>query len=152
MSENLLSQYSTLVKDFSALAKSVAAGDLLKVANAGEWPAAFVVHHMADSEMQFSVRFLNILTMDKPKIAPFDEEVYPTSLKYEKRDVLKSISAVEGISGGILNLLSLADHSSWNRIALHPEAGEMTVSNILEKVIGHYQAHFNQLKEIADAL
>jgi hypothetical protein len=90
--------------------------------------------------------------MDKPAIAPFDEEVYPTSLKYEKRDVTKSLAAIEGISAAVVNLLSNADQSAWNRIAIHPEAGEMTVSNILEKVISHYRAHLNQLKEIVEAL
>jgi len=152
MSENLLIQYSTLVNDFTALSKSIAAGDLLKVPKVGEWPAAFVVHHMADSEMQFSVRFLNALTIEKPRIATFDEDVYPKLLNYEKRDVSKSLATLTALSNSTSNLLSIADQSAWNRISIHPEAGEMTVSNILEKVISHYQAHFNQLKEIAAAL
>jgi hypothetical protein len=152
MSENLVSEYARLVNEFTTVAKSVTTGDLLKVTKAGEWPAAFVVHHMTDSEMQFSIRFLNVLTMEKPNIAPFDEDVYPTLLKYEKRDVAKSLAAIEGISAATSNLLSIADQSAWNRIAIHPEAGEMTVSNILEKVISHYRAHLNQLKEILEAL
>ena len=149
MSENLLSQYSTLVKDFSALAKSVAAGDLLKVAKAGEWPAAFVVHHMADGELHFASRYLHAIGDESPSIQPFDEERYPERVNYAKRRVKTSLAAIVGIRSLVLEVLTNATVADWGKVSQHPELGPITLSELFEKADGHIVGHTQQLREIA---
>ena len=40
-----------------------------------EWSTGFVVHHMADSELHISSRYLHALAEDTPPILPFNEEL-----------------------------------------------------------------------------
>jgi uncharacterized damage-inducible protein DinB len=152
MSNQLLSEYSNSVSALLSLLDSIAPGDLKKAPQTGEWSAAFVVHHMADSEVHFATRFINALAEEKPKIVPFNEEIYPQRLNYEKRDVAASKAALAANSIFVTNLLMGISDSDWNRQSQHPESGIMTITDLLKKVISHYQAHANQLKEIITAI
>ena len=86
MSQELVNTYIANCADFEKVVRSIGANDLSRIAKEGEWSAAYVIHHMADADMHFATRFLHILTVDKPAIVPFDEDVYPDRLKYAARD------------------------------------------------------------------
>ncbi|MEY4469476.1 MAG: hypothetical protein RLZZ87_800, partial [Actinomycetota bacterium] len=58
-------------------------------APAGEWSAAYIVHHIADGEIHFAGRYLLALGSDNPTMFFFDEERYPEMLGYEKRSINK---------------------------------------------------------------
>ena len=73
MSKEILQQFVSANKEFCAYAKAMAPEQLSHVPVPGEWSPAYVIHHMADSDAHFLVRFLNILSTDKPAIVPFDE-------------------------------------------------------------------------------
>jgi uncharacterized damage-inducible protein DinB len=152
MSNELLTEYTKSVNDFLAEVDGTAPGDLLKSPTAGEWSVGFVVHHMADSEVHFASRFLNALAEHKPNIIPFNEEVYPNNLNYSARDVSASKAVVASLSIFITSLLLGINASDWNRISIHPELGEMTLVDLLTKVISHYNAHTDQIREIKAAL
>ena len=152
MSNSLLTEYTNTVNEFVALAKSIAPGDLLKSPKSGEWSASFVIQHMADSEVHFASRFMNALTELEPKIVPFNEDVYPERLNYGKRDVVKVISFISTQSAFTADLLTNINTADWDRKSIHPEAGVMTITDILAKAISHYQAHLNQLKEVKASL
>ena len=152
MSNELLGEYSNTVTKCLTLADSIAPGELTKVPAAGEWSAGFVLHHMADSEVHFTSRFLNALAEDKPKITTFNEDVYPERLNYAKRDVASSKAVIASLSIFVTNLLMRIPAGDWNRISIHPENGEMTLTDLLANVISHYKAHINQLSEIKSSL
>ena len=118
----------------------------------GGWSAAYVVHHMADAEVQFATRFMNALAEIKPRIVPFNEEVYPDSLYYAKRSVKISQDTCSAIGAFIISILENISEQDWGRISLHPDLGEMSISDLLAKVVSHYQAHIGQLKEIIESL
>ena len=152
MSKALIEKYLNSVTEFLTIAKSFPGPDLGKAPKQGGWSGAFVAHHMADSETFFSTRYFFALTEEKPTISTFDEEIFPSRLQYAQRNVEVSLDAVKSISSLISNVLSNIPDGDWNRISIHPDAGEMTISMILEKVSSHYQAHIGQLKEIKAGL
>ena len=152
MSNELLSEYTKTVNEFLAEVDGIEPGDLLKSPKAGEWSVGFVIHHMADSEVHFTSRFLNALAEDKPKIMPFNEEVYPDKLNYAARDVAASKAVIASLSIFLTSLLMGIKPNEWNRISNHPENGEMTLIDLLTKVISHYKAHIGQIQTIKSAL
>ena len=152
MSRELLNQYAEASREFQKTVSGISPGDLLRSPKAGEWSAAFVVHHMADAEVQFATRFMNALAESKPAIVPFNEDVYPESLNYGMRSVKISQDTCSIIGTFIISILENISDSEWNRISIHPDLGEMKVSDLLAKVISHYQAHIGQLKEIIELL
>ena len=152
MSKEQLAEYSSAVNNFFEVLNSFSTSDLSKSPSANDWSAAFVVHHMADSESYFLTRYYNTLTENRPSIHPFDEDLFPASLKYAERDPQKSIGFIKASSAILVDVLQSVSAESWNRISIHPEAGELKVSDILGKAISHTNAHTGQLKEIKDAL
>ena len=152
MSQELISQYVDASREFQKIISGISSGDLLRAPKAGEWSAGFVVHHMADAEVQFATRFMNALAEIKPRIVPFNEEVYPDSLYYAKRSVKISQETCSTIGAFIISLLENISKQDWDRVSLHPDLGEMSISDLLSKVVSHYQAHIGQLKEIIESL
>ena len=86
MSKEILAKFDAATQEFCSLAKSVNIYTLHALPEEGEWSAAYVIHHLADSDAHFLVRFLNVLAVEHPAIVPFDEESFPAALGYEGRN------------------------------------------------------------------
>jgi DinB superfamily len=147
MSKELLSQFLTANNEFCAYAKTIPAQKMHQAPAPGEWSPAFVIHHMADSDAHFLVRFLNILSTDNPAIVPFDEDAFPASLGYAGRDVAVSIAALETSAAHLADIFNNVSDDVWNRTGVHAVRGEMTASALLELTVGHRVGHLEQLKK-----
>ncbi len=151
-SQDLLAEFVKNGKEFISLAKSISSQDMNKTPVAGEWSAAFVLHHMCDGEMHFATRYLNNLAETSPNIFPFNEDIYPDRLNYAKRDAFASLAAIGGISIANANILSAIPESDWSRTSVHQERGIMTLAQLVELASGHSKSHAGQLQEIINAL
>jgi hypothetical protein len=147
MSKETLARFESATKEFIALARSMPTDQLDQVPEPGEWPAAYVIHHMADSDAHFIVRFFNILSVDKPAIIPFDEEIFPTALRYVGRSTEISLAALAASCAQLVDILSQLDESDWSRTGVHAERGELSLSALLELTTGHRVGHIDQLKK-----
>ena len=152
MSQEIVGTYIANCAAFENVVRSIGANDISRISKEGEWSAAFVIHHMADADMHFETRFLHILTVDKPAIVPFDEDVYPDRLKYSARDAHDSLASILGLHKVIGNILSLVDDSDWKRVGIHSEKGEVTLADVLTLASNHTKSHIGQLQEIISNL
>lgn len=116
------------------------------VAKEGEWSPAFVIHHIADAELQFGVRYANALAEDNPPIIPFDEEKFPSALQYQNRSVEASLNAMTSLHAMNYEILKNASDSDWSRISSHPERGELTLFEVVSLGANHTESHIAQLK------
>jgi uncharacterized damage-inducible protein DinB len=148
MSKEILAKFDAATQEFCTLAKSVNIYKLHAAPSEGEWSAAFVIHHLADSDSHFVVRFLNVLSEDSPQIVPFNEESFPKALRYESRSIAISLNAIEAARAHVVDLLSHIDDASWNRSGFHSERGEMTLTAILELTTKHRLDHIEQLHKL----
>jgi len=151
MSHEVLATFLKNSQEFIDLAKSISPSDYGKVAKPGEWSAGFVIHHMADADSQFAVRYLNILTIDQPGIVPFDEDAYANSAYYSRRDPAASLAKMIGAHAYLAELFGALNDSDWARTGNHPEAGIVSLSDVVNTAAGHIGGHANQLKEIISA-
>ena len=151
-SHDLLAEFIKNGKDFVSIAKSISSQDLSKTPIAGEWSAAFVLHHMCDGELHFATRYLNNLAEDTPKIFPFNEDIYPDRLNYSKRDAQASLAAIEGIQIVAADILSTIPEGDWSRTSVHEERGLMTLADLVSLATGHNKSHAGQLAELIKAL
>jgi len=151
-SRDLLAEFIKNGNELISLAKSISAQDMNKVPIAGEWSAAYVLHHMCDGEMHFATRYITNLAEITPNIVPFNENVYPDRLQYAKRDALTSLTAIEGLQLAIANILSAIPESDWSRTSMHPEGGLMTLKDLFAMDTRHSKSHAGQLRDISNAL
>ena len=151
-SQDLLAEFIKNGKEFISIAKSIAPQDLEKAPIAGEWSAAYVLHHMCDGEMHFATRYITNLAETTPNIVPFNEDVYSDRLQYAKRDALASLAAIEGIQLAVANILAAIPESDWSRTSMHPESGLLTLKDLFAMDTRHSKSHAGQLREIINAL
>ena len=118
------------------------------VAPAGEWSAAYIVHHVADGELHFAARYLHTLGSDNPTMVYFDEDRYPAALSYEKRTVAKSLASIAGIRAMVFEVLSNVDESAWSRQTTSEDGKSFTLTELVEKANCHLISHTEQLKAL----
>ena len=144
--------YQELLKKYrsTSLAFIQAAGEIkpasLNGAKDGEWSPAFVIHHVADAEVQFGVRYANALAEDNPAIIPFDEEKFPDALQYHKRSVEASLNAMTSMHAMNYEILKNASEADWKRISTHPQRGAVTLFDLVSMGTNHTEGHVTQLK------
>ena len=144
----LLAAYKKNGKEFAEVASSISAADLNKPMPGGEWPPAYVIHHMVDAELHFATRYLHILAADKPTIINFNEEAYPDRTHYSLRSAADSIALYKSIHSVIENILENASESDWDRKGIHFELGEILLKQFFAKAVGHNAEHAQQLRDL----
>ena len=144
--KELLRAYGANANSLLAAARAIPADKIVLTPGPGEWSAAYVIHHMADAEMQFGVRYSNLLSEDIPDIVPFDESKFPSALHYELRSVANSLAAFEAANELNREILSNAVATDWNRTALHPESGLVNLFELVTHCSSHIGVHIEQLQ------
>jgi len=144
----LLADYKKHGKEFVELAASISAADLNKAMPGGEWPPAYVIHHMADAELHFATRYLHILTTDNPTIINFNEEAYADRTQYALRSAAQSLALYSSIHAVVENILENASESDWERLGVHFEFGPVPMKQFFAKAVGHNAEHAQQLRDL----
>ena len=145
----ILTKYHSSAISFVEEGKKISA-EKLTLSKDGEWSAAFVIHHIADAEIQFGVRYANALCEDNPTIVPFDEEKFPTGLQYDKRSVAVSLDALAATHELNYEILKNASAADWERISTHPQRGEVSLLQVVTLGAKHIESHIDQLKNAAN--
>lgn len=122
---------------------------LRNTAPEGEWSAAYIVHHVSDAELHFAARYLSTLASDNPTMVYFDEELYPAALKYEKRNITKSLASISGVRAMVSDVLANIDESALQRRTTAEDGVEFTLGQLLDKADSHMAAHTQQLIDLA---
>lgn len=147
MSAELLKEYKEATDNFVAAAKAVPADKLHKAPANDEWSPANIIHHLADTEAHFYIRYLKILTEDVPQTEFFDENVYPVRLKYEKRDVETSLRLLQSLRESFYNIMSNFTVDEWERKGRNSDVGEYPIIALIKKSRTHIKDHLNQFNE-----
>ena len=146
--QQLLEKYHSSAMTFVEEGKRISSDALIKSKD-GEWSAAFVIHHIADAEIQFGVRYANALCEDNPTIVSFDEEKFPVGLQYGKRSVAVSLQSLAASHAMNYEILQNASDADWTRVSTHPDRGEVTLLQLVTLSANHIESHIAQLKNAA---
>ena len=151
MSNEVIAEFRDSGNRFIEIAKSAPSEKLHRSAQNDEWSPANIIHHIADAEAHFYIRYLRLLTENVPTTEFFDEEVYPELLHYEKRDVNASIALIEGIRAASISLFGNFNEEDWQRKGLTPDGKEFVLIAAIKKARTHINDHANQLSTALQA-
>lgn len=144
----ILAKYHSSAISFVEEAERIS-DQALQQSKDGQWSAAFVIHHIADAEIQFGVRYANALCEDNPMIVPFDEEKFPVGLQYGKRSAAVSLQSLAASHAMNYEILKNASDADWTRVSTHPDRGEVTLLQLVTLSAKHIESHIAQLKNAA---
>ena len=105
---------------------------------ADEWTVAQNVHHLADSHMNSFIRIRLILTEERPTLKPYDQDLWAGLADAGTTALEESLSILDG-------LFESLDEADWQRSGLHPENGEVTITDMLRFYAAHGQGHIDQI-------
>ena len=151
MSNEVIAEFRNSGNRFIEIAKSASSEKLHRSAQNDEWSPANIIHHIADAEAHFYIRYLRLLTENVPTTEFFDEEVYPELFHYEKRDVNASIALIEGIRAASISLFGNFNEEDWQRKGLTPDGKEFVLIAAIKKARTHINDHANQLSTALQA-
>ena len=115
------------------------------------WSPRDILIHLGDAELIRAVRIRFILAEDRPPITPFDEGAWQRRLQYLWRSPEAALSSFEQVVYGTAEILARVDRSGWERVGLHPEDGELSVRELVNRGIRHHAEHSAQIAEIRSA-
>ncbi|MBN8626637.1 MAG: DinB family protein [Planctomycetes bacterium] len=119
---------------------------------AGKWSALEVVAHLADFEIIGVDRLTSVIAEHEPKLPGRDEQQYAARLRYQHRDLEEQLRLIESCRGHVAKLLRTLGPDDWRRCGIHSEAGLLTLTQLLERVVRHVEHHVPFILEKREAL
>lgn len=121
---------------------------------AGAWPVRVLMGHLADAEMVYTHRIRRAIAEDAPVLALWDENAFADGALYGaelRPPVAGFVAVVHTMRRWTAELLMSLSAEQWERRAMHPERGEMTVREMVEVVTSHLEHHNRFLQKKIDA-
>ena len=117
----------------------------------GGWTVGQVVHHLADSHLNGFVRMKLMLTEVGPVLKPYDQDAWAKLPDTAAMPIDSSILILRGLHERWFALLESLPEASWNRSALHPEVGVVTLADFLADYARHGEQHVEQVTKLRAA-
>ncbi|MGH9178589.1 MAG: DinB family protein [Acidimicrobiales bacterium] len=142
----LIDRLRATALDLVSLVAGADAGSLRRVPAEGEWSAATVVSHLADTELIYSVRARLMLTSDRPWLAAFDEQLWAERFGPLDRNVRDALQRWRALRDANVRLFGSLSEEEWGRQGVHEERGAITVTGLAEVMVAHDRNHLGQIR------
>lgn len=134
-----------LPAELDTLVSKLSEEQLLTAFIPGEWNVAQNVHHLADSHMNAFIRLKLMLTEDNPTLRPYLQERWAERVDSYDVPIQYSIMLLRGLHHRWVALFESLSEAEWQRTAIHPERGSVTVEYILQTYAAHGESHLDQI-------
>jgi hypothetical protein len=118
----------------------------------GRFTPREVIAHLADWEPIFRDERIRIAsTQPGATVVVYDETERAERLNYAATDWKEELEKWASEREKTIELLSSIPREAWQNVVIHPERGEMTLSNLANMLLGHDMYHVSQLVEALKA-
>jgi hypothetical protein len=118
----------------------------------GKWSMGQVVQHLADSDLVWGYRVRLVLAQDRPPLTGYDQDLWSERLHYDKLPIDEALDRFAVLRRSNLRLLANAKPDDLQRVGVHAERGEESVSLMVRLYAGHDLLHLRQLARIRKAV
>ena len=148
---DLMAKMRRLPAAVEAAAKDLTDARLNTPYREGGWTVRQVVHHLADSHLNGFVRMKLMLTEAGPVLKPYDQDAWATLSDTAAMPIESSLLILRGLHERWVALLESLPEASWQRSALHPEVGVVTLADLLADYARHGEQHVEQVMKLRAA-
>lgn len=110
----------------------------------GGWTRRQVVHHIADSHINGFTRMRVTLTEEKPTLKTYEQDAW-AALPDSQLPIAYSLQLIRALHARWVAMLENLKEESWERMALHPDDGELSLEKMLEVYAWHGKHHVEQI-------
>jgi hypothetical protein len=119
---------------------------LIRRPDAKNWAAKEIVCHLRDTEEIFSARMEQIVAMEvDPKLILTNPDRWAEERQYLVNDVSAALAAFRQRRVETLDLFGKLVPTQWDKGAIHPSMGRITIDGILAVIAWHDDNHMDQL-------
>lgn len=113
----------------------------------GGWTVRQVVHHLADSHANAYLRCRWVVAEDNPVIKVYDQDQWANFADSEL-PIEPSLRLLEGLHERWSAFLSSLPDTAWQREAVHPERGQVSLDDFLDIYSEHGDNHVRQITDL----
>lgn len=140
----------TTFRDFPARLEALVAqlpdDQLDRRAGDDEWTVRQIVHHVADAHCNTVARLKLPLTEANPTLKTYDQDGW-ANLPDSTLPLQPSLLILRGIHERLAALLESLTEEQWQRPAVHPAWGAVTVESVAQTYADHCDEHLAQIEK-----
>jgi hypothetical protein len=114
----------------------------------GGWTVRQLVHHLADSSVNWYMRFKVALTEPNPEIKPFDGDAWSALPDALTLDPDLSVNILAAIHTRMVAVMHTMQPEAFSRTLRHPERGTLSIDYVLQCVHWHMRHHTAHIASI----
>lgn len=105
------------------------------------WSIQQIVVHLLDSDLFAAGRMRRTIAEHEPKLDVYDESAFARCLFYEEQDLTDTVAAFALNRKILAATLRRLPNEAFERVALHPEAGRVTLGAFVRAYAHHLDHH-----------
>jgi hypothetical protein len=149
--EQRMQRLTRTADELAAAIKGQSDAVLSRRPDAKNWAAKEVVCHLRDAEESFGGRFEQILAMDTdPKVGGPNADRLAEERQYLRNDTAEALTAFRARRQETLNVFRALTPAQWDKGAIHPVRGRITIDGFLTLMAWHDDNHLDQLARALD--
>lgn len=114
----------------------------------GGWGIVEILPHFVDWEGVIRSRVERIVGEDTPELEEHDDSLWAIEHDYSSQDPQTALAAFRTQRLALVDLLETLDDAAWNRAAILPKHGVITMHWLLNNVCDHDARHVMQVKDV----
>jgi len=153
MDQHTRSEYKRIIADFPAQLQLSLHGrsekELDERYRPDGWTVRQVIHHLADAHMNGFIRMKLIMTENLPTLKPYDQDKWANLPDAKRWTIADSLLILMGLHNRGTEFLDNLSEDDWQRKAIHPEIGEVSMTDLLKTYATHCQNHLKQINQVS---
>lgn len=105
------------------------------------WTVRQLVHHVADSHVNFYMRLKLALTEVNPTIRPYEEQLWAELADVATTPIATSLAILDGVHERADRVLRHLDDAAFARTYVHPASGQHTLDYLVAMYAWHGEHH-----------
>ena len=146
--EELVAHLRRLPDRIAKIIEGNSAEHLRRAGVGGEWGAVEHLAHLLDFDQVSLERVERILSEDEPEIEEFDTDVRAIELNYHAQDPFATLDKLRAARMRLVDRLAALPDEAWQRTAMHPEFGRITLEELVQRIDAHDAEHVHALKDL----
>ena len=149
--ESRMQRLTRTADELAAAVKGQSDAVLSRRPDAKNWAAKEIVCHLRDAEEAFGGRFEQILAMDTdPKVGGPNADRIAEERQYLRNDTTDALAAFRRRRQETLEVFGKLTPAQWDKGAIHPVRGRITIDGFLTLMAWHDDNHLDQLTRALD--
>jgi hypothetical protein len=137
----LISELAGFAASLRSLVRGLSDEQLDTPYRSGGWTVRQLAHHLADSSLNWYVRFKMALTEENPRIKPFEQDSWSMLVDARTMPPEVSVTLLESVHARMATVLRSLTPADFLRTMVHPERGRISVDYTLQTQHWHSRHH-----------